>query len=106
MTGEDGVPNLAAIGELQEELTRMKHELRRKTAHISVLEHEQSELSKRVTLAQESILERDKSLDALDRKCVDSELAAQKAQRSVAKFPVLHQSTCTVRISIHPLPIS
>ena len=50
---------------------------------MAVLEHEQSELVKRLTLAQESILERDKTIEALEKKYIDVEVLAQKQQREL-----------------------
>ena len=48
---------------------------------MSVLEHEQAELVKRLTLAQESILERDQNIETLQRKAVDVEMNYQQKQR-------------------------
>ncbi len=46
-------------------------------------EHEQTELVKRLTLAQESILERDRTIETLNTKAVDMEMALQHRQRCV-----------------------
>ena len=44
---------------MAEELKKAQNELRRRQATISVLEHEQADLVKRLTLSQERILKRD-----------------------------------------------
>lgn len=66
--------------EVAEELTKAQNELRRRQATISVLEHEQADLVKRLTLSQESILERDKTIDSLNRRLVDTDVQLQQVQ--------------------------
>ena len=62
-----------------EDLKKLKNELRRKQAQVNVLEHEQSELVKRLTLAQESILERDRTIDSLNQKQVEVDVGFRQA---------------------------
>lgn len=66
--------------EVAEDLRKAKSELRRKGAQVGVLEHEQAELLKRLTLSQESILERDRDFEILERKYVDMEVQFKQAQ--------------------------
>ena len=46
-----------------------------------MLEHERAKLVKRLSLAQESILERDQNIETLQRKTVDVEMNYQQKQR-------------------------
>ena len=66
-----------------EDLKKLQNELRRKQAQVNVLEHEQSQLVKRLTLAQESLLERDRTIDGLDQKYVDVELSYKNVQKEL-----------------------
>eukprot|EP00058_Branchiostoma_floridae_P026569 XP_002612060.1 hypothetical protein BRAFLDRAFT_94150 [Branchiostoma floridae] len=56
---------VSTVSELQHELENVKQELRRKVAAVNVLEREQRELVKRLTLTQECLAERDKSIETL-----------------------------------------
>lgn len=66
-----------------EDLKKLQNELRRKQAQVNVLEHEQSQLVKRLTLAQESLLERDRTIDNLDKKYVDVEVCYKQIQKEL-----------------------
>ena len=49
---QNGEIDAAGLADLRDELSKFKHEVKRKTAQVSVMEHEQSELMKRITLSQ------------------------------------------------------
>jgi DNA repair exonuclease SbcCD ATPase subunit len=58
---------------ISEELLKSQNESRRRLAHIRTLEHQQSELNRRLTLAQESILQRDKTIEGLEDRMIEVE---------------------------------
>ena len=75
---QDDAATNQQIEDLNEEVRKMKNEIRRKDASIFMLNHEKSELVKRITLSQEGILERDKTIDTLEKKGVELEVQNQK----------------------------
>ncbi len=64
-------------------MKKASNDLRRKQAAVAMLEHEQSDLVRRLTLAQESILERDTAIESLEKKYIDVEVTCQKQQRQL-----------------------
>ncbi|XP_035690017.1 golgin subfamily A member 3-like [Branchiostoma floridae] len=74
---------VSTVSELQHELENVKQELRRKVAAVNVLEREQRELVKRLTLTQECLAERDKSIETLQGKSVEAEMKLRAAQGDV-----------------------
>lgn len=60
--------------ELTIELKKLQNELRRKTAAVAVGDHEKTELIKRLTMSQESLLERDHSIEDLEQRNVELEV--------------------------------
>ena len=66
--------------EITEELRVAKNDLKRRIAQIGVLEHEQAELVRRITLSQESILERDNTIENMDKKSVDVEVNLKQSE--------------------------
>ena len=67
-----------AIDDVVEKLNRSQAELKRRQAQIGVLEHEHSELIKRLALSQESILERDRSIENLEATSIDAEIQVKQ----------------------------
>ncbi len=74
------------IADLQEEIRKLKNDARRKDATIHVMEHEQADLVKRLTFSQESLLERDKTIETLEQKYVDAEVEVQKTKQEVCNI--------------------
>ena len=70
--------------DFEEELQKMKNEIRVKTAHISVLEHEQAELMKRLAMSQECLKDRDQSLESLEQRNIDIETNMISVQKEAA----------------------
>ena len=67
-----------ALDDVVEQLNKSQAELKRRLAQIAILEHEHSELVKRLALSQESILERDRSIENLDATSVDAEIRVKQ----------------------------
>lgn len=67
-----------AIDDVVEQLNKSQAELKRRQAQIAVLEHEHSELVKRLALSQESILERDRSIENLEASSIDAEIQVKQ----------------------------
>ena len=69
--------------DLADELKKAKNDLRRRQAQVGSLEHERDELVKRITLAQESIAERDRNVDDSEKKLLDLEITLKQAQLEI-----------------------
>ena len=67
-----------AIDDVVEKLDKSQAELKRRQAQIGVLEHEHAELIKRLALSQESILERDRSIENLEATSIDAEIQVKQ----------------------------
>jgi len=68
------------ISVLREDLSKATSELKRSQGQVNVLQHEQKELIKRLALSQESILERDKAIDSLEKSVVEIESQLKQTQ--------------------------
>ncbi|XP_022096311.1 golgin subfamily A member 3-like [Acanthaster planci] len=73
---------IASCVELERQLDRTQKELADKQADVSNLEAEKKEMVKKLALVQESLLARDKELEALQEKCIDAELKVKELQNS------------------------
>ena len=83
-----------AVDDVIEQLDKSQAELKRRQAQIAVLEHEHSELVKRLALSQESILERDRSIENLDATSVDAEIRVKQIRLELdSKDDELRQTT-------------
>lgn len=65
---------------LREDLSKATSDLKRSQGQVTVLQHEQKELIKRLALSQESILERDKAVDSLEKSIVELESQLKQTQ--------------------------
>ena len=72
--------SLSDLENTADDIRKLTNETKRKDAQINVMEREQKELVKRLTLSQESILERDKALDNLEKRYVEVETQLSKIQ--------------------------
>ncbi|XP_038055548.1 golgin subfamily A member 3-like [Patiria miniata] len=71
---------IANCVELERQLDRTQKELADKQADVHNLDAEKKELVKRLALVQESLLSRDKELEALQEKCIDAEAKVHELQ--------------------------
>lgn len=74
------------VATLREDLGKATNDFKRSSGQVSLLHQEQAELLKRLTLSQESILERDKTIDSLERSAVDSDSQKKQLQLEISTF--------------------
>lgn len=74
------------VATLQEDLNKAMSDFKRSSGQMAALHQEQAELVKRLALSQESILERDKTIESLERNAVDSDSQKKQLQLEISAF--------------------
>lgn len=72
------------VATLQEDLSKAMSNFKRSSGQMALLHQEQAELVKRLALSQESILERDKTIESLERNAVDSDSQKKQLQLEIS----------------------
>lgn len=74
------------VATLREDLNKAANDFKRSSGQVTLLNQEQAELVKRLALSQESILERDKAIESLERNAVDSDSQKKQLQLEISTF--------------------